>query len=112
MRKRKQHERESSLHLTARHHPRRAIIATLLGILSIGVFAAVCISAGNSDGHAGIISGLIGMLCLLIAAVGFILSWFSLYEDNIRPLFPTISSLLNGLLVIFYMLVYIWGTIA
>lgn len=111
MNKRKRHERESSLHLTAKHHPRRAIIATLLGLLSLGVFAAVCISAGNSDGHAGFLSGVIGMFCLLIAAFGFVLSCFSLYEDNIRPLFPTISSLLNGLLVILYMLVYIWGTV-
>lgn len=111
MNKRKRHERESSLHLTAKHHPRRAIIATLLGLLSLGVFAVVCIAAGNSDGHAGLLSGVVGMLCLLIAVFGFVLSWFSLHEDNIRPLFPTISSLLNGLLVILYMLVYIWGTV-
>lgn len=111
MNKRKQHERESSLHLTAKHHPKRAIIATLLGLFSLGMFTVVCISAGNSDGHAGLLAGVIGMLCLLIAVFGFILSWFSLHEDNIRPLFPTISSLLNGLLVISYMLVYIWGTV-
>ena len=111
MNKRKRHERESSLHLTAKHHPRRAIIATLLGLLSLGVFAAVCIAAGSSDGHAGLLSGVMGMICLLIAIFGFVLSWFSLHEDNIRPLFPTISSLLNGLLVILYMLVYIWGTV-
>lgn len=108
---RKKRQKESSLHLTDKHHPPLAIAATILALASIGIFAAVCISAGESDGHAGLMAGLLGMVCLLIAAVGFVMSWISLHQDDIRPLFPTIASVSNGLLVIFYMALYIWGAV-
>ncbi|MDE6853351.1 MAG: hypothetical protein K2J67_12865 [Lachnospiraceae bacterium] len=108
---RKKRQKESSLHLTDKHHPPLAIAATVLALVSVGLFGAVCISAGESDGQAGLVAGLLGMVCLLIAAVGFVMSWISLHQDDIRPLFPTIASVSNGLLVIFYMALYIWGAV-
>lgn len=108
---RKKRKKESSLHLTDKHHPPLAVGATVLALVSFGIFGAVCVQAGGSDGHAGLTAGLLGMLCLLIAAIGFILAWISLHQDDIRPLFPTIASVSNGLLVIFYMALYIWGAV-
>ncbi|MDO4167153.1 MAG: DUF6142 family protein [Eubacteriales bacterium] len=108
---RKKRQKDSSLHLTDKHHPPLAIGATLLALVSIGIFGAVCVSAGQSDGHAGLLAGVAGMVSLLIAAVGFVMAWLSLHQDDIRPLFPTIASICNGLLVIFYMMLYIWGAV-
>lgn len=108
---RRKREKESSLHLTDKHHPPLAIGATILALVSLGIFGTVCFLAGESDGHAGLMAGLVGMICLLIAAVGFVMSWVSLHQDDIRPLFPTIASVSNGLLVIFYMALYIWGAV-
>lgn len=103
--------RESSLHLTDKRHPLSGIIATLLAFVSAGIFGFICVVASKSNGHAGLFAGVVGILCLIIAAAGFILAWFSLHQDNIRPHFPTIASICNGLLVIFYMMLYIWGTV-
>lgn len=111
--KRKKHgrDRDSSLHLTDKHHPPLAIGSTLLAVVSICIFGAACLTSGQSKGHAGILAGLVGIISLLISLIGFIMAWFSLHQDDIRPLFPTIASVTNGLLVIFYMVLYIWGTV-
>lgn len=108
---RKRRKKDSSLHLTDKHHPPLAIASVMLALVSFGIFSAACVSSGQSDGHAGLLAGLVGVFSLLIAAVGFVMAWISLHQDNIRPLFPTIASVLNGLLVIFYMMLYIWGAV-
>lgn len=102
--------KKSSLHLTDKKHPMFAIIATLLALLSVIVFLAACFWSAESHGKAGIFVGLVGVLSFLLSIIGFVLSWISLHQDNIRPLFPTIASVFNGLLVIFYLLLYILGT--
>ncbi len=107
----KKRQKKSSLHLTDKHHPPLAIAAIILALASLGIFGTVCVFAGESNGHAGLAAGLLGMLCLLIAAVGFVMSWISLHQDDIRTLFPTIASVSNGLLVRFYMVLYIWGAV-
>lgn len=108
---RKKRNKDSSLHLTDKHHPPLAIGSTLLALISFAIFGAACVSAGQSDGHAGLMAGLVGVFSLLVAAIGFVMAWISLHQEDIRPLFPTIASVLNGLLVIFYMMLYIWGAV-
>ena len=107
----KRKERESSLHLTDKHHPLLGIVATLLAVLSAGMFGAACVAASGSNGHAGLLVGFVGICSLVVAGVGFVLAWISLHQEDIRPHFPTIASICNGLLVIFYLMLYIWGTI-
>lgn len=102
--------KQSSLHLTDKKHPVFAIIATILVVVSLGVFLGACIWSGQSHGKAGIYVGLVGIFSFALSIVGFVLSWISLHQDNIRPLFPTIASVANGLLIIFYLLLYMWGT--
>ena len=57
---RKKKERESSLHLTDKHHPLLGIVATLLAVLSAGMFGAACVAASGSNGHAGLLVGFVG----------------------------------------------------
>lgn len=66
-----------------------------------------CCKRGN--GHAGLLVGFVGICSLVVAGVGFVLAWISLHQEDIRPHFPTIASICNGLLVIFYLMLYIWG---
>lgn len=107
--KAKKRRGDQSLHLTDKKHPAIAIVATILGVLSVALFVVLCFISSQSHGKAGILIGLAGIGCFLISITGFILSWISLHQENIRPLFPTIASIINGLLVVFYLLLYIWG---
>ena len=97
--------------MTDKHHPLLGIVATLLAVLSAGMFGSACVAASGSNGHAGLLVGFVGICSLVVAGVGFVLAWISLHQEDIRPHFPTIASICNGLLVIFYLMLYIWGTI-
>lgn len=109
-RKRGKERTNEGLRLTDKKHPREAMIATAMGIVSIVVFGVLCFMSGESRGTSGIEAGIAGVLCFLTSITGFITSWISLHKENIRPLFPTIGVIVNGLTVLFYLLVYIWGT--
>ena len=85
---RKKKERESSLHLTDKHHPLLGIVATLLAVLSAGMFGAACVAASGGNGHAGLLVGFVGICSLVVAGVGFVLAWISLHQEDIRPHFP------------------------
>lgn len=99
-----------SLHLTDKKHPMSGIIAMIIGILSVLIFIVACFVSSQSHGKAGILVGLIGIICFIVSIIGFILSWLTLHQENIRPLFPTIAAVINGLSIVFYLLLYIWGT--
>lgn len=109
-RKRGKGRTNEGLRLTDKRHPREAVIATAIGVVSIVVFGVLCFMSGESRGTSGIEAGAVGILCFATSITGFIVSWVSLHKENIRPLFPTIGVLVNGLTVLFYLLVYIWGT--
>ena len=71
-----------------------------------------CLQAGSRVWSCRFVSRIRWNLCsLVVAGVGFVLAWTSLHQEDIRPHFPTIASICNGLLVIFYLMLYIWGTI-
>ena len=105
----KKRKREGELRLTDKKHPVLGIAATITGVISVGVFMAACIISGRQGGNADVMVGFIGMLCLVISILGLIMAWISLHQEDIRPLFPTIGSLSNGGLVIFYMILYVLG---
>ncbi len=109
-RKRGKKRTNEGLRLTDKKHPREAIIATAMGVVSIVVFCVLCFMSGESRGTSGVEAGIMGVFCFLMSIAGFITAWISLHKENIRPLFPTIGVMINGLTVLFYLLVYIWGT--
>ena len=77
---RKKKERESSLHLTDKHHPLLGIVATLLAVLSAGMFGSACVAASGSNGHAGLLVGFVGICSLVVAGVGFVLFDLCLHQ--------------------------------
>ncbi|MDD7402832.1 MAG: DUF6142 family protein [Butyribacter sp.] len=101
---------QSSLRLTDKKHPVSGVIATILGVVSVISFIVICFVSSQSHGNAGILIGLAGIICFLLSIAAFVLSWITLHQENIRPLFPTIGAVIGGLSIVFYLLLYIWGT--
>lgn len=106
---RKKRKEKSTLRLSDKKHPVSAIVATGIGLASLSLFLVVCLISSESNGNGDIWVGAGGVLCFVLSVVGFILSWMSLHIENIRPQFPTIAAVLNGLLMVFYFLLYMWG---
>ena len=100
---------KNALRLSDKKHPGSAIIATGIGGVSLLLFLVICFISSNSGGKAGIFAGVAGIFCMLLSIAGFITAWVSLRGENIRPLFPTIAAVLNGLLMVFYFFLYMWG---
>ncbi len=110
MKHRKKGEGESSLRLTDKRHPAMGIVSAVMGVVSIILFAVLCYQSGRADGQAGMGIGAAGIGCLLLNIVGFCIAWITLRQENIRPLFPTIGAVLNGVLMLVYVFLYVWGT--
>lgn len=110
MRSRKKRKKEGELRLTDKKHPASGIWAVIIGIFALVMFGVTCFVSGNNKGNGGMVVGIVGILCFIISISGFILSWISLRKENIRYLFPTIGAVVNGLQIVGYMVVYIWGS--
>lgn len=108
-RKMMRERRRENLKLTDKKHPQDAIIATLLAVLSIVILVTACMHSSERNGKSGIGIGFAGMGAGIISAIGFVMAAKSLKRDDIRYLFPSIASVANGLLLIFYVFIYFWG---
>lgn len=108
---RRRKKAEGELRLSSKKHPRRGIASTCFAILSILLFGAACIYSGTLDGKAGMEIGIAGLACIVISITGFVFAWLALHEENIKAVFPTVGILLNGLLVILYMILYLLGSL-
>lgn len=112
MKKRRHKKEKGELRLTDKKHPPLGIASFVLSILSFISFVTACVMSGQERGNGGLNVGIIGVLSFFISVIGFIMAWFALRQENIRPLFPAIGSVVNGLLVILYMILYILGAVS
>lgn len=107
----KKGQKQSSLHLTDKRHPVSGIFAAFIGIVSVVFFIVLCFISSQSHGKAGIMVGFGGICCFVLSLFGFMVSWASLRRENIRPLFPSIAAIINGLSMVFYLVLYILGNL-
>lgn len=106
----KKRKNRSSLHLTDKRHPKTAIVSVILAVLSVLVFFGACAFSSTSKGNASLSIGFVGLLSVCLAIAGFVLGFISLHKSDIRHIVPSVAALVNGLIIIFYMILYIWGT--
>lgn len=104
--------KRENLKLTNKKHPKDAIMATLFAVLSIVILVLACVHSSKSEGNGGIGVGFAGVAASIVSAAGFIMAAKSLKQDEIRYLFPTLASVMNGILLIFYVFIYFWGLYA
>ena len=87
--------RRSGYMFTNRKHPKRAIMGTILGIISLlSLFFVIYLSYVNAGANPGS-AGLTGLLITLFALVGLILGVMTVMERDRYPLFPVLAIVLN-----------------
>ena len=87
----------------------KGIVALLFAIATVIATAVLIVVVTGNGGATGILTGVIGVLIMLAAAVGFSLALKSLYERDVLSVLAITALLLNGFVVIFYLWMYVIG---
>ena len=102
-------EAKRSLKFRSRRQSTTGIIALLIAIGTVLATVALSVMVTGSGGDTGVLSGVIGLILMAVAAAGFVLALKSLYERDVLSVLPITALLLNGFVVIFYLCMYVIG---
>lgn len=87
-------------------HSGKGILSTILGTLSLVIFAVL---AYYLDGQGGVYLGSIGLLGMVFAVSSVVFGLMGFGENNVRYLFPKIGSILGGIMVALWVFVVLTG---
>lgn len=99
------------IQFTDRSHPVMGILSVILGVVSLVILAVLCIVSGQSGGNAGIFAGIIGIMSMMISVVGFVMAVKCYRQEDIYMITPALGSVLNGMLVIVFLLLFFIGAV-
>lgn len=97
------------IQFTDRSHPTMGIASVLLGVVALAMLIILCIVSGEAKGNSGIFIGVLGMISMMISIVGFIMAIKCYRKEDIYMVTPTIGSVMNGMLVVIFLLLFFIG---
>lgn len=97
------------IRFSGRKHSITGIWSAIIGILTVLGFAAISAVSGATGGGGGILLGFSGVFLLAIAIFGFYLSYKAFKQRDVFYRFPVIGGILNGAMVIVFIVIYIYG---
>lgn len=99
------------IQFTDKKHPFIGIVSMLIAFASLIFIAVLFIGSGMEKGKGGIVYGYLGVVNLLLSACGFILSLRCYRKEDAYMTTPAIGSLLNGIIIILYLILYFLGAL-
>ncbi len=90
-------------------HSGKGILSTILGTLSLVIFAVLAWLAYYLDGQGSVYLGSIGLLGMVFAVSSVVFGLMGFGENNVRYLFPKIGSILGGIMVALWVFVVLIG---
>ena len=103
--------KKKGLKIVTSHTPKPVYLSMCLAVLSLIMFLTVCIISACFQGKADLYIGVIPFIALLLNIIGFLLSYRYFNKEDIRIKWVTISSFMNALLAIIYLVLYILGIV-
>lgn len=97
------------IHFSGRRHGRLGIISTIIGVMVVLGFITISIISSSDIGEGSLTIGIIGLLLMVIAIFGFVISYKAFKEKDIFYSLPIIGSLLNGIMIVVLLILYILG---
>lgn len=88
-------KKRSGYIFTNKRQSNRAIMATILGVITILSLIAVTHLSFMQKGNAPISYGLTGLLSMLMSLMGLVLGVITVLEKNYYKLFPALGIILN-----------------
>lgn len=99
------------IQFTDKKHPIMGIFSLLMAVISLVLMIALFIFSGMEGGKGGIVYGYLGIINFVLSAIGFILALRCFRKEDIYMTTPTAGSILNGIIIIIYLILYFWGTL-
>ncbi len=96
---------------TDKKHPLKGLISVALGAVVVLVLSFLLFFSSSSKGTSGMAVGVVGVIELIAAFVGFILAVRCFKEEDVYMITPTIGAVANGVLVIIFLMLYIIGAV-
>lgn len=84
-------------------------ISTIMGIMAMVCFGYGVFLAFRTHGNAGLQAGSLGLLSLMLAAIGTLIGLLSFKEDNKFYTLSRVGSLLCGIFTILLLAVFLMG---
>lgn len=85
------------------------MISSGMGLAALLILGGLFYLSYRQAGDMGAYAGFLGFLGMLCAALGMVLAVRSLREDDKYYLFSYVGCVLNGLLLVAWMLLYVMG---
>lgn len=104
--------KKKSFMFTTRHYSFMSIMGIVIGVFCLGVIITSVFHSYNSAGKIGADFGLIGLLTLILNAVGIISGATSLGERDIYITPAIVAIVLNSLMVLAWIIMIIISAIA
>ncbi len=105
----KKKEKKLNLNFQGRKRSKSGVFSMVLALAVLAGFLTAAVMSGLARGKADIVVGYIGMGCLLVAAVGFILGACSLRERDIKYFHPVFGLAVNGIMLVALIALYLTG---
>ena len=93
------------IQFTDKKHPFIGIVSMLIAVLSL------IICSSMEKGRGGIQYGYLGIVNLALSVVGFVLSLRCYKKEDIYMTCPAVGSVLNGIIIILYLILYFQGAL-
>ena len=103
-------EKKSRLKFQGRKQSKKGIMAMFLALLSFSGLTAASLISASAKGEAGLFVGYLGLGCLFVAIVGFVLGIMSLREPDILYFQPVFGVVVNAILLLTLISLYLTGT--
>jgi len=102
-------KKKETIQFSGRRHTRLGILSAVIGIVSVIGFIIVSIVSGINGGGGGLIIGIAGILLFALSLLGFIMSYKALKQKDIFYRFPMTGLVVNGIMMIVYVILYVMG---
>lgn len=97
---------------TDKKHSNRAVMATILGVISLGSLGLMVFLSYRNEGNVGAGFGVGALLAVLYSTIGLILGLVTIQEKEYYRFFPALGILLNlAALVSIGLIVYAGGSL-
>lgn len=99
------------IQFTDKKHPVQGIVSMLISFVAFILMIVLFVCSGREKGNGGVVYGYLGIVNLLLSVVGFVLALRCYKKEDIYMTTPSVGSVLNGVIILIYLLLYFLGAL-